>query len=75
MKKIIREIIIYCGWYTCRESNPNLKNRNLPFYPLNYKCIYFAYKDTNKKMLFEVFSQETTAIYTKLRMIHYICNY
>ena len=24
--------------YTCRESNPNLKNRNLPFYPLNYRC-------------------------------------
>ena len=24
--------------YTRRESNPNLKNRNLPFYPLNYGC-------------------------------------
>lgn len=25
--------------YTRRESNPNLKNRNLPFYPLNYGCM------------------------------------
>lgn len=25
--------------YTRRESNPNLKNRNLPFYPLNYGCL------------------------------------
>ena len=25
--------------YTCRESNPNLGNRNPIFYPLNYRCI------------------------------------
>ena len=25
-------------WYTCRESNPNLRNRNPLFYPLNYRC-------------------------------------
>ena len=25
--------------YPRRESNPNLKNRNLPFYPLNYEGI------------------------------------
>ena len=29
--------------YTCRESNPNLRNRNPLFYPLNYKCIYFCH--------------------------------
>lgn len=25
--------------YPRRESNPNLKNRNLPFYPLNYEGV------------------------------------
>ena len=25
--------------YTRRESNPDLKNRNLQFYPLNYGCV------------------------------------
>ena len=38
--------------YTRRESNPNLKNRNLPFYPLNYGCLFFlqySCKDTIKR--------------------------
>ena len=30
-------------WYTRRESNPNLGNRNPTFYPLNYGCSYLLY--------------------------------
>ena len=28
-----------CFWYTRRESNPNLRLRRPPFYPLYYECI------------------------------------
>lgn len=28
-------------WYTRGESNPNRRNRNPKFYPLNYGCLYY----------------------------------
>ena len=46
--------------YTCRESNPNLKNRNLPFYPLNYRCIFRS----NAKV-------QTSEQNTKLALVFY----
>ncbi len=30
-------------WYPCAESNRNLQNRNLKFYPLNYGGRYYKY--------------------------------
>ena len=29
-----------CFWYTRRESNPNLRLRRPPFYPLYYECMH-----------------------------------
>lgn len=41
LQKISPLELIFCfaGWYSRGESNPNRKNRNLPFYPLNYGSI------------------------------------
>lgn len=36
-------MVKYPSW----ESNPNLKFRKLPFYPLNYRGIFSGCKDTN----------------------------
>lgn len=37
---LTRSIFHRESWYTRRESNPNLRLRRPPFYPLYYECMH-----------------------------------
>lgn len=41
--------MLFVSVYTCRESNPNLRNRNPLFYPLKYRCPSFLCLQRYKK--------------------------
>jgi hypothetical protein len=39
---IVGLFALVCRWCSCRESNPDLRFRKPPFYPLNYRSMAFV---------------------------------